>query len=129
MGYLQIVTQFQKITIDKNSDSCDVENIIWNKGIYKIPPTYKVEDTINTKIYLTENEKDSLKEWILSSIIEPKFTEVNASDYVGNVELKFINGNTILSCKYRSVGEWNEVSKNTEKIYNLVSSKTKLSKQ
>ncbi len=126
---LQVITLFQKITIEKNSDSSEVENIIWNKQIYDIPPKYIIEDTIKTKIYLSKDEKDSLKNWIKSSILKPKFTALNASDYVGNVELNYIDRNTTLSCKYYSVGEWDNVSENTKKIYSLLNSKTKLSKQ
>ena len=126
---LEVITQFQKISIEKNSDSSDVENIIWNKGIYKIPPKYIIEDTVNTKIYLTNDEKDSLKTWILSSIQKTKFTNKNASDYVGNVKLIFTYLNTSISCEYRSVGAWNEVSENTQKIYTLLNSKTEISQQ
>ncbi len=126
---LQVITLFQKITIENYSDSSEVENIVWNKQIYNIPPKYIIEDTIKTKIYLDKNEKDSLKSWIKSSILKPKFTALNASDYVGNVELKYIDRNTTLSCKYYSVGEWDKVSENTKKIYNLLNSKTELSKQ
>jgi len=126
---LEVITLFQKITIENNSDSSEVENIIWNKQIYNIPPKYTIEDTVKTKIYLDKNEKDSLKNWIKSSILKPKFTDLNASDYVGNVELNYIYRNTTLSCKYYSVGEWDKVSENTKKIYNLLNSKTELSKQ
>jgi hypothetical protein len=126
---LQVITLFQKITIENNSDSSEVDNIVWNKQIYNIRPKYIIEDTIKTKIYLNKLEKDSLKTWIKSSILKPEFTDLNASDYIGNVELKYIDRNTTLSCKYYSVGEWNKVSENTKKIYNLLNSKTELSKQ
>ncbi len=102
---LEIVTQFQKITVERNSDSAEVENIIWNDGIYDIPPKYIVEDTVYTKIYLSKSEKDSLKNWLLSSITNPKLTDANASDYVGNVKLNFIDRNTTLTCEYESVGK------------------------
>lgn len=126
---LQVNTDFQKITIDRHSDSAEVVNIIWNKEIYNIPPKYIVEDTVRTKIYLSGSEKDSLKNWIRSSIINPEFTDLYATDYVGNVELKYIDRGTTLSCTYNSVGEWDEVSENTKKIYNLLNRKTKLSRQ
>jgi hypothetical protein len=126
---LQVNTDFQKITIDRHSDSAEVVNIIWNKEIYNIPPKYIVEDTVTTKIYLSRIEKDSLKNWIRSSILDPQFTDLYATDYVGNVELKYIDRGTTLSCTYNSVGEWDKVSQNTKKIYNLLSSKTKLSRQ
>lgn len=126
---LQVNTDFQKITIDRHSDSAEVVNIIWNKEIYNIPPKYIVEDTVTTKIYLSRIEKDSLKNWIRSSIVNPQFTDLYATDYVGNVELKYIDRGTTLSCTYNSVGEWDKVSENTKKIYNLLSSKTKLSRQ
>ena len=126
---LQVNTDFQKITIDRHSDSAEVVNIIWNKEIYNIPPKYIVEDTVTTKIYLSRIEKDSLKNWIRSSILNPQFTDLYATDYVGNVELKYIDRGTTLSCTYNSVGEWDKVSENTKKIYNLLSSKTKLSRQ
>jgi hypothetical protein len=126
---LQVNTDFQKITIDRHSDSAEVVNIMWNKEIYNIPPKYIVEDTVTTKIYLSRTEKDSLKNWIRSSILNPQFTDLYATDYVGNVELKYIDRGTTLSCTYNSVGEWDKVSQNTKKIYNLLSSKTKLSRQ
>jgi len=126
---LQVNTDFQKITIDRHSDSAEVVNIIWNKEIYNIPPKYIVEDTVTTKIYLSRIEKDSLKNWIRSSILNPHLTDLYATDYVGNVELKYIDRGTTLSCTYNSVGEWDKVSENTKKIYNLLSSKTKLSRQ
>lgn len=66
---LQVNTDFQKITIDCHSDSAEVVNIIWNKEIYNIPPKYIIEDTVTTKIYLSRIEKDSLKNWIRSSIL------------------------------------------------------------
>ena len=128
-GQLTITTQFQNITIDKYSDSCEVEQIIWDKGIYKIPSTYKIIDTLKSKIYLTKIEKDSLSNWIISSIIKPKFTNLNASDYVGNVKFNLKYLNTNLSCEYKSVGNWNKVSDITQKIYNLLSQKTELSQQ
>jgi hypothetical protein len=126
---LQVNTDFQKITINRHSDSAEIVNIIWNKEIYNIPPKYIVEDTVTTKIYLSRIEKDSLKNWIRSSILNPQFTDLYATDYVGNVELKYIDRGTTLSCTYNSVGEWDKVSQNTKKIYNLLSSKTKLSRQ
>lgn len=126
---LQVNTDFQKITIDRHSDSAEVVNIIWNKEIYNIPPKYIVEDTVTTKIYLSRTEKDSLKNWIRSSILNPQFTDLYATDYVGNVELKYIDRGTTLNCTYNSVGEWDKVSQNTKKIYDLLSSKTKLSRQ
>ncbi|MCJ8155383.1 hypothetical protein MKJ01_16580 [Chryseobacterium sp. SSA4.19] len=125
---LQVNTDFQKITIDRHSDSAEVVNIIWNKEIYNIPPKYIVADTVTTKIYLSRIEKDSLKNWIRSSILNPQFTDLYATDYVGNVELKYIDRGTTLSCTYNSVGAWDKVSQNTKKIYNLLSSKTKLSR-
>lgn len=126
---LQVITVFQKITIERSSDSAEVENIVWNKEIYNIPPKYILEDTVKTKIYLSKTEKDSLKTWIKSYIVKPRFTDLNASDYVGNVELKYMDRNTTLTCQYSSVGDWNNGSENTAKIYNLLSSKTELSKQ
>ncbi|WP_295200558.1 hypothetical protein [uncultured Chryseobacterium sp.] len=58
---LQVITVFQKITIERSSNSAEVENIVWNKEIYNIPPKYIVEDTVKTKIYLSKTEKDSFK--------------------------------------------------------------------
>ncbi|KAA0127311.1 hypothetical protein FY557_13080 [Chryseobacterium sp. SN22] len=129
LGKLQVNTDFQKITIDRHSDSAEVVNIIRNKEIYNIPPKYIAEDTVTIKIYLSRIEKDSLKNWIRSSILNPQFTDLYATDYVGNVELKYIDRGTTLSCTYNSVGAWDKVSQNTKKIYNLLSSKTKLSRQ
>lgn len=113
---LQVNTDFQKITIDCHSDSAEVVNIIWNKEIYNIPPKYIIEDTVTTKIYLSRIEKDSLKNWIRSSILNPQFTDLYATDYVGNVELKYIDRGTTLSCTYNSVGEWDKVTRHKENL-------------
>lgn len=126
---LQVNTLFQEITIEKNSDSLEVQSIVWDKQIFDNPPKYIIEDTIITKVFISKLEKDSLKKWIKSSIVEPKFTNLSASDQIGNVELKYIDRNTTLSCQYNSVGEWDKVSENTAKIYELLSSKTELSQQ
>ncbi len=125
---LEVNTRFQKVIINRH-DSCEYQNLVYSDGIYSSPPkNYKLEKTEVRKFYLSKNEKDSLAKYIFESISNPKFTDILVSDYVGNVELTFAKSNMKLKCEYRSVGDWTEVSPNTNKIYSLLNSKVKLSK-
>lgn len=126
---LEIKTDRQTITISKLSDSMNYENVIYTKEYYDIPPQYKIEKVQKYKIYITKAEKDSLAKYIYESVTNPKFTNVLATDYVGNVKLMFGKENMNLVCEYKSVGNWTEVSQNTRKIYELIKVKAEISTQ
>lgn len=126
---LEIKTDRQTITISKLSDSVEYENIIYTKSFYEIPPQYKIQKVQKYKIYLTNAEKDSLAKYIYESVTDPKFTNKFATEYVGNVKLKFSKENMDLICEYKSVGDWTEVSENTRKIYKLIKAKGEISTQ
>lgn len=117
---LEIRTRSEILTISRFSDSA---------GYYKETDNRKLEiPSGGKKIIFTEAEKDSLGKYIYESVTQPKFTDIRATDYAGNVIFKFDKGNMNLVCEYNSVGDWTEVSENTQKIYNLISHKIKLSK-
>lgn len=126
---LEIKTDRQTISISKLSDSMNYENVIYTKEYYDIPPQYKIEKVQKYKIYITKAEKDSLAKYIYESVTNPKFTNVLATDYVGNVKLRFGKENMNLVCEYKSVGNWTEVSQNTRKIYELIKAKAEISIQ
>ena len=126
---LQIITRNQKITISKFSDSAEYENTKYDSKVNKNPQQYNVGKIEKRKIYFSEAEKDSLSKYIFQSITNPKFTDISATDYVGNVELNFEKHNMKLINKYFSVGDWSEVSENTKKIYTLLKSKMEISRQ
>ncbi len=126
---LEIKTRYQTLTIFNSADSADYENVTYDDGIYDIPPKYDNKKVENRKIYFSETEKDSLAKFIYSSVTTPKFTNKFVTDYVGNVKLKFSKINMSLVCEYQSVGNWNEVSENTKKIYDIIQSKAQFSTQ
>lgn len=126
---LEIKTDRQTIIISKLSDSMEYENIIYTKGFYNTPPQYKIEKVQKNKMHITNAEKDSLAKYIYASVTDPKFTNNLATDYVGNIKLKFSKENMNLVCEYKSVGNWTEVSENTRKIYNLIKAKGEISTQ
>lgn len=126
---LEVETRYQTIKISKFSDSAEYENVVYKKGIYDIPPKYEIDKKQKYKVYFSKSEKDSLAKYIYESVTNPKLTNILATDYVGNVKLKFDRENMNLICEYKSVGKWNEVSQNTKKIYELIESKVEISKQ
>jgi hypothetical protein len=126
---LEIQTSYQTLTIFNSSDSADYQNITYDDGIYDIPPRYNNKKIESRKIYFSKTEKDSLAKFIFRSVTAPKFTNAFATDYVGNVKLKFSKINMSLVCEYQSVGHWNEVSDNTRKIYDIIKSKAQFSTQ
>jgi hypothetical protein len=126
---LEVETRCQTIKISKFSDSAEYENIVYKKGVYDIPPKYVIDKKQKYKVYFSKSEKDSLARYIYESVTNPKFTNILATDYVGNVKLKFDRENMNLICEYKSVGRWNEVSQNTKKIYELIKSKVEISEQ
>ncbi|KFF24137.1 hypothetical protein [Chryseobacterium vrystaatense] len=132
-GTLEIKTRYQTLTISKFSDSAEYYYITDSKGEFKTftEPKYQAENDKQEKkkIFFTKAEKDSLSKYIYESVTQPKFTNVLATDYVGNVVLKLDTGNMNLVCEYYSVGDWTTVSENTKKIYDLISKKIKISKQ
>lgn len=126
---LIIETRFQKLTISKFSDSAEFENIIFSKEVYNIPPKYEIEKTELQKLFFTKAEKDSLSKFIYQTITTPKFTNRLATGYVGNVKLSYKKENMNLTCEYKSVGDWTEVSQNTHKIFTIINSKIPISRQ
>lgn len=134
---LEIKTRYQTLTISKFSDSAEYSYVTDSKGKLKTltePKFQKEEKEENEKmemrkILFTKAEKDSLGKYIYKSVTQPKFTNVLATDYVGNVVLRLGTGNMNLVCEYYSVGDWTEVSENTKKIYDLISKKIEISKQ
>ncbi|MGI9652572.1 hypothetical protein [Chryseobacterium sp. RLHN22] len=126
---LEIKTDRQTITVFKLSDSMEYENIIYTKEFYDIPPQYKIKKVQKYKMHVTNAEKDSLAKYIYASVTDPKFINNLATDYVGNVKLKFSKENMNLVCEYKSVGNWTEVSENTRKIYKLIKAKGEISTQ
>lgn len=127
---LEINTISEKILISKFSDSAEYEQNPNNITFKIVPGNGKTEQEkiVKKKIYFTKSEKDSLAKYIYMSVTEPKFTNVLATDYVGNVMLKYDTGNTKLTCEYNSVGDWSVVSDVIRKIYELISKKAEVSK-
>lgn len=126
---LRITTRSQKLTISKFSDSADYVNIIYDSKVNKIPPQYNVVKIDKRKIHISKPDRDSLSKFIYLSTTNPKFTNIHATDYVGNVELTFERHNMKLTTEYFSVGDWTEVSENTRKIYLLLKPKIEISTQ
>lgn len=126
---LEIETRYQTITIFKFSDSAEFINVKYDNGIYEIPPKYNNKKIEKKIILFTKPERDSLSKYIFQSVTKPTFTNKLATDYVGNVSLKFGRENMSLICEYRSVGDWTEISEETLKIFNLINSKVEISKQ
>ncbi|MFC6268217.1 hypothetical protein [Frigoriflavimonas asaccharolytica] len=126
---LEIETRYQTLTIFKFSDSAEFINVKYDKGIYEIPPKYNNKKIEKKVILFTKQERDSLSKYIFQSVIKPSFTNTSATDYVGNVSLKFKRHNMNLICEYYSVGDWTEISEETKKIFNIINSKVEISKQ
>ena len=110
-----VSTKFQKIVLENNSDSIYFENWIYKPGVGEIPPKYELEKIETGKINLTTQEKESLIHHISNTITNPTYTDVFATNYVGNVEFTMERGNMKLMCQYNSVGDWTIVSNGTKK--------------
>lgn len=79
--------------------------------------------------YLDPKCKDSLYTLVKDLITHPVYTEQFATCYVGSLNACIQYKNTEICCNYSSVGEWNTISKSTEKIFKILSRKIKISKQ
>lgn len=126
---LEIKTRYQTLTVFKYEDSANYQNISYDKEMYDIPPKYNNKKVKNLKLYFTKAEKDSLAKYIFTSVTKPKFTNILATDYVGNVSFTFSRINMNLVCEYQSVSDWTEVSDETKMIYGLIGKKAQFSVQ
>lgn len=81
---------------------------------------YELEKIDTTYFYLTWTERDSLFNYVFEAISNPSQTNVNCSEYIGNLDVSMINLNSSISCKYRSVCNWSEVSPNLSSLYKFM---------
>lgn len=124
-----ITTKFQKIVIENHFDSIYFEKRIYKPGFGEAPPKYELEKIERGIVNLTKQEKDSLIYHIHNTINNPTFTDVFATDYVGNVLFTMERHNMKLMCQYNSVGDWTIISDDTKKIHEILNKKIELSSQ
>ncbi|MDR7209662.1 hypothetical protein [Flavobacterium piscis] len=127
---IEINTKTQKVIIYKESDTASFETAIYKKTSGNgILAKYRL-DTIQRKTFsLTASERDSIYKYTYQIITKPVFTDKYVTCYGGYVLIKLRDRQTTLMCEYKSVGEWSTVSKETKKIYDILSSKINIAKQ
>jgi hypothetical protein len=126
---IEIITKNQKITIYSHNDTANVEIAKYKKisGIGMFAK-YKLDKIENNKFYINKIERDSLYQNVFKVITKPTFTDKVATDYAGFILIKLKDRHTTIMCEYESVGEWSNISAETEKIYEIINPKTKLPK-
>ena len=124
-----IETGFQKVEIFKYTDSISFTNTIYKDGVFDIPPKYELDKKKEGIIVLNKTERDSLISHIVNIISKPTFTDIHATDYVGNVKFILKRHNMETSCQYNSVGDWTKLSNDTKRVYEILNKKIKLSTQ
>ena len=88
----------------------------------------EIYQTVLNAMDAAEQEKDSVFYYIYDIVTNPVYTEQFATCYVGHISIGFSTGSATQLCKYNSVGNWTTISLSTEKLYNLLRRKTKISK-
>lgn len=126
---LRIESQNQVIVIDKYEnygvrDTCDLKGVRINESVIEYRPINRGQEYFD----ITEQEKDSVFYYIYDIVTNPVYREQFATCYVGNISIGFSTGSATQLCKYNSVGNWTTISLSTEKLYNLLRRKTKISK-
>jgi len=88
---------------------------------------YKLENIDTIEFYMTWTERDSLFNYAFEAISNPAQTNVNCTEYMGNLDLHMNNLNNSISCKYRSVCKWPEVSTNLSDLYKFMKKRVDIS--
>ncbi|MFV0470163.1 MAG: hypothetical protein ACK5MK_14710 [Dysgonomonas sp.] len=124
---IRIESRDQTIIIDKREDygvrdTCDFKEAKIDKYRTEYRPINRGQENFN----ITQQEKDSLFKYVYDIVSNPVYTDQYATCYVGNISISFSIGNTTQICKYNSVGNWTTISRSTERLYHLLSKKTKI---
>lgn len=88
---------------------------------------YKLENIDIIEFYMTWTERDSLFNYAFEAISNSAQTNVNCTEYIGNLDLYMNNFNNSISCKYRSVCIWPEVSPNLSDLYKFMKKRIDIS--
>lgn len=89
---------------------------------------YKLKNVENKRFKLNKKERDSIHKLVYEIITKPTFTDKSATCFAGNIRISLKDRHTTLMCSYNSVGIWSDVSKNTNRLYNLLKTKIEISK-
>lgn len=118
---IEIQTKNQIVKIYQESDTVSVEKEILKKiSGNGFSAKYKL-DKIEKKIFrLSSVKRDSLSAAVYRVITKPVFPNTRATCYAGYVLIKLRNGIVTLTCEYESAGEWEKVSNDTKKIYDIL---------
>jgi hypothetical protein len=124
---IELITKSQRITVYKFEDTASVEKKIYKKvsGEF-ITAVYKLEKVERKNFKINQSERDSLYNYVFKLLTKPTFTDRDVTDYAGYMMIKLKDRNTILTCEYKSVGEWSTISAETKNIYKLINPKVEL---
>lgn len=118
---IEIRTRNQIVKIYQESDTVSVEKEILKKiSGNGFSAKYKLDKIEKKKFRLNSVKRDSLSKAVYRVITKPVFPNTRATCYAGYVLIKLRNGNVTLSCEYESAGEWEKVSTDTKKIYDIL---------
>ena len=125
---IEIAARNQIVTIYEDLDTASFQNAIYKRTSKQaFMGKYNLEKIEKTNFKISRTERDSLYAYVVRTITKPCFPETFCTDYVGNVSIKLASGRTTISCDYNSVCNWSNVSPETQKIYQLLRSKVKIS--
>jgi len=118
---IEIQTKNQTVKIYQETDTVSVEKEILKKiSGNGFSAKYKL-DKIEKKIFrLNSVKRDSLSKAVYRVMTKPVFPNTRATCYAGYALIKLRNGIVTLSCEYESAGEWEKVSDDTKKIYDIL---------
>lgn len=87
------------------------------------------DSQIQTKLNFTKNERDSLSKYAYRVINNPTRSNTMLTCGAGeNITIGISYCGTSIMCKYSSIDSWSTLSDDNKKLYNILSSKTKIPK-
>ena len=121
---INIQNSIQELIIYKNEDTATYLKPLWKhlSGEF-INAKYEHIGTEHKTVKFSKSEKDSLEKYVLKSIQNPINTEKFCTDYLGKISLTAFNENSKISVSYNSICEFDSLSPDFTKLYNIINSK------
>src|SRR5690606_37108198 len=126
--YIIIRNSTEEIKVYKEYDTASFSRPIYNlvEG-NEIVGQYELIRTERATLNFTENEKDSIANYVLNIINNPVEKNEFCTNYVGKLNVKIGNWTSSFSANYKSVCRIDTISKTTLNLHKLLNTKIKFS--
>ena len=124
---IEISPENQRINIYYDSDSAKIlswdikDSIVPDFGTFHIRTNYRTE-----KFFLNKQDRDTLFKYTFDMIQDTTRPKDFCTEFCGHVTFSIHSRQVVLSSSYSSICHWNTISYKTNKMYTILSKKTKI---